>query len=57
MENQTKNALMVEYAALATLNEKTNQDTIRMEQIQTELQMTPEAILREATKIAIATFR
>ncbi len=54
-----KDTLIFEYARLATLKLTQGQKSIsaRMEAIETELQMTHEAIMAKATQMAIATLK
>ena len=54
-----KNKLILEYAKLAALNLSQGQKTVddRMKKIEEELRMTREAIMRQATELAIATFK
>ena len=56
---ETKKLLILEYAKLATeqMLQPSETSTSRMEEIQTELQMTDQSIMTKATELAIATMK
>lgn len=58
MKTHEKNQLILEYAALASKQALENQPaTTRMEEIEATLHMTAQAIIREATTLALASMK